>query len=94
MPGKKDLYIALSDRWVPYYPVDAKLADIMERVVAKNYAPDQYSVTPEEQAIFDASPNLHTADTSVADYVWLPIDFSGGKPVIHWHDRWSLNEYD
>ncbi len=23
-------------------------------------------------------------------YVWLPIDFDGGRPIIHWHDRWTL----
>ncbi len=93
VPGKKDLYIAMSDRWVPDYPVDAKIADIMERAVAKNYAPDRYSVTPEEQEIFNNSPNLHTANTSAADYVWLPIDFSGEKPVIHWRDNWTLDEF-
>lgn len=22
-------------------------------------------------------------------YVWLPIDFENGRPVIHWHDEWN-----
>ena len=94
VPGKKDLFIAMSDRWVPDYPVDAKLADIMERAVAKNYRPDQYQITPEEQKLFDESPNLHTANTSRATYVWLPIDFSSGKPEIRWRDEWRLEEFE
>lgn len=94
VPGKKDLYIAMSDRWVPDFVVDARIADIMERAVAKNYMPEKYSVTPEEQKIFDTSPNLHTADTSRATYVWLPIDFSSGSPQIFWRDRWTLDEFE
>lgn len=94
VPGKKELYIALSDRWVPYYPVDAVKADIIERAVARSYDPEKYSVTPEEQAIFEACPDLHTANTSVADYVWLPVLFKNGVPVIEWKDSWSLDDYE
>jgi len=25
-------------------------------------------------------------------HVWLPIDFEGEKPVIHWHDQWSYDK--
>ena len=94
VPGKKDLYIAMSDRWVPGFPVDAKLADLMERAVAKKYRPQQYSATPEEEVIFSNAPNLHTANTSIADYVWLPIDFSSGKPEIIWRDSWRIEDFD
>lgn len=93
VPGKQDLYIALSDRWVPDYVVDAGRADIIERVVAAVYAPEQYSVTPEERAVFDASPNLHTAKTVFANYVWLPIRFSDGVPVFTWEDEWKLEDH-
>jgi len=27
-------------------------------------------------------------------YVWLPIEFRHGVPVIEWHDRWDLNFFD
>lgn len=32
--------------------------------------------------------------TSLADsrYVWLPVVFENGVPVIEWKDRWSVNE--
>jgi len=27
-------------------------------------------------------------------YVWLPIIFIGGKPILRWKDEWNLNELD
>jgi beta-xylosidase len=27
-------------------------------------------------------------------YVWLPIEFRHGVPMIAWHDRWSLEAFD
>lgn len=29
---------------------------------------------------------------SDARYIWLPIDFENGKPVIRWRDAWNLSE--
>ena len=26
-----------------------------------------------------------------ARYVWLPIRFEDGKPVVRWRDEWMLN---
>ena len=31
-------------------------------------------------------------DTSIADYVWLPIRFDGEMPVIEWRERWTPDE--
>jgi hypothetical protein len=33
-------------------------------------------------------------DTSIADYVWLPIRFDGDRPVIEWREEWSPDEYE
>ena len=85
-----ELYIALSDRWVPGYPVDAKRADLLRRCVASRYDPEHYQATEEEQAEFSASPMLASADTSVADYVWLPLEFDGCRVRIRWRDRWTV----
>lgn len=27
-------------------------------------------------------------------YVWLPIEISNGKPVLKWHDKWSLETFE
>ena len=94
VPGKRDLYIALADRWVPDYPVDAKLADILERCTAQRFDPEHYKATREEMQIMMQSPMLSSANTSRADYVWLPITFEDGKPKIHWRDSWKLSDFD
>ncbi|WP_311259007.1 hypothetical protein [Microbacterium sp. WCS2018Hpa-9] len=33
-------------------------------------------------------------DTSIADYVWLPIRFDGDRPIIDWREEWSPDEYE
>ena len=87
----RETYIALSDRWVPDYPVDAKRADMLRRCVASRYDPEHYQATEEEQAELAASPMLTSADTSVADYVWLPLEFDGCHVQIRWQDRWTIH---
>ncbi|MGD1083475.1 MAG: glycoside hydrolase family 43 protein [Verrucomicrobiota bacterium] len=27
-------------------------------------------------------------------YIWLPIEWEDGKPVIKWHDEWKLSDFD
>jgi hypothetical protein len=84
VPGKRDLFIALADRWLPGQ-------------MDKKY--EEYA------AYFEASfnPALPTPqrmrgegdrDTSVADYVWLPIRFVGEKPYILWRDEWKIEDFD
>ena len=83
-------YIALSDRWVPDYPVDAKRADMLRRCIASRYDPEHYQATDEEKKELAAAPMLETADTSRADYVWLPVEFAGRRVRIRWHDKWTV----
>jgi hypothetical protein len=64
-PDKRDLYIALADRWLP---------ELAAGSVGTN-------------------DGIHE-NTSVADYVWLPLRFDGTKPSIEWRDEWSLDEFD
>lgn len=94
VPGKKNLYIALADRWVPDYPVDAKLADILERCTAHRFEPQRYKTTPEEMQLMTQSPMLDSANTSRADYVWLPVTFESGVPKIYWHDSWKTSDFE
>lgn len=94
VPGKKDLYISIADRWVPGYPVDAKRADMIERAIAAHYEPERYQVRPEEKKALMDSPMLASANTSTADYVWLPLEFDGEKVSIKWQDEWRLEDYE
>lgn len=94
VPGKADLYIAIADRWVPDYPVDHVRADMIMRSVASHYEPEKYQVTAEEQQEVMNSPMLESADTSKADYVWLPLRFEGENVYIDWLDEWRIEDYD
>ncbi|WP_455501341.1 family 43 glycosylhydrolase [Gemmiger sp.] len=93
VPGKKELYIALADRWVPDYPVDARLADLLERCTAQKFDPEHYAATQEEMQVMLQSPMLDSANTSRADYVWLPITFENGNPKIYWRDSWKPSDF-
>ena len=95
--GKRNLFIAMADRWVPEYLIDAKLADIITRATASHYDPGKYQVTSEERKIFEESPDLETVNTSISDYVWLPIRFEDpsaehpeGLVYIDWLDEWKI----
>lgn len=92
--GRKDLYIAMADRWVPDYPVDAEKIDAIMRGIAHRYDPEKYPVTEEDSMILMNCPMIETADTSIADYVWLPIRFEGGKALIEWKDEWKIEDYE
>lgn len=92
--GKKDLYIAMADRWVPEYVVDAKRADLIMRGIAGHFEPEKYQLTAEEQKELMSSPMLGTANTSISDYVWLPLRFEGDKVLIDWLDEWKIEDYE
>ncbi len=81
-------FIAMADRWLPGTPVDARLADVFTRVIAGTYDPERYQATDDERREMYAANRLETADTSIADYVWLPIEWENSRPVLRWRDAW------
>ncbi len=91
VPGKRDLYIACADRWMPNamdvpYESYEKAFDILFGE----------SSTEEERAwtgrIMGSIPKEKTKE---ADYVWLPIRFDKGSvPVIEWLDEWRIEDYE
>lgn len=83
-----DQLIAMADRWVPDYPVDAHRADLFERAIAAHFEPEKYHVLPEEKRELMNSPMLQSANTSRALYVWLPIRWERDMPKIDWLDCW------
>ncbi len=89
-----DLWIAMADRWVPDFPIDANMADIFTRAIASHYDPKHFSATEEEHKILENSATLETAQTKFSEYVWLPILFDEkGIPYIKWFDEWAVNEF-
>lgn len=94
VPGKKDLYVTMADRWVPEYIVDYKRADILRRAIASNHDPEKYQVTDEDKRELMKAPMLESANTHLATYVLLPICFDGDKLKIEWKDSWKLEDYE
>lgn len=88
-----NLLIAMADRWVPDYKMDARRVDLFERTIASHYAPDCYKASEDEQREMHAAPSLDTANTSKAGYVWLPVLFEDGMPKIRWIDSWKPEDY-
>ena len=104
VPGKRDLYIALADRWLPrqmllnyedyadsfeamFDPASGKKAD-WEPALSKVR---EYETRTGERVGF--SPDCKD-NTSISDYVWLPIRFDGEMAYLDWRDQWSLDEYE
>lgn len=92
-PEKKDLYIAIADRWVPEFVVTKERYEWLKRVIGSNYD-KQYKATIREKMQLMKTPLMGRANTSISDYVWLPIEFDGDKVLIRWHDEWRVEDYE
>lgn len=95
--GKKNLYIACADRWRPdmmnfEYEEYAKLYHML-------FAEDR------DEAWLEETRKKYTPDseanTSLADYVWLPLKFEepseehpDGMVYIDWYDEWKIEDWD
>lgn len=90
MPGKKNLYIALADRWMP----EAMDLDynIYGPVVSKVFDPKLSQ--QDKMEAFSYLGKMPRENTKIADYVWLPIQFDGDIPVIEWMDEWKWEDFD
>lgn len=93
VPEKKDLYIALADRWlVGELPIRY---DDLEKVFAWLYAPDLYEMpTDVDPEVRNALKNLGNPDTAIADYVWLPFRFDGERAYLDWKDEWTIEAFE
>lgn len=92
-PKKKDLYIALADRWVPDYRVSRETYESVVRVIARRFEPEKYHPSQADRERLMASPMLASADTSKATYVWLPLRFDGNRALIDWKDEWRWEDF-
>lgn len=81
-PFKEDLYIALADRWLPNYTADSEAAI---RMHDESFLP--------MGGHSDAGGELTEVDTSIADYVWLPLRFEDDGVYLDWHDEWKVEDY-
>ena len=86
VPGKKDLYIACADRWLPHamdkkYEVYREMFEHLFWDSGKDFD-------------FSRMGERVVESTCISDYVWLPIRFEGEMPIIDWKDSWKLEDYE
>lgn len=88
--GKKDLYIAVADRWLP---------EQME-LEYQSYA-DAFEAAFDPRCKKQTPMPEYSGNTAIADYVWLPLRFTEpdanhphGQVLIDWRDEWSLDEFE
>lgn len=89
VPGKKDLYIALADRWLP------EQTDITYAETEAMYC--KWFGRPFDAALadsFERKRKKYKEATKNARYVWLPVVFKGERPTIEWRDEWRLSEFE
>ena len=88
LPGTEK-YIACADRWMPQWYVKRMAKQIvsgMERHF-KDYKPD---TSPKEIRELPGELITHKENTYKSRYVFLPVEWEGEKPVIHWQDEWRI----
>jgi hypothetical protein len=83
-PHKQDLYIALADRWLPQSQFGGPEAMAL---LAQIFRGDSVADT-EDVRRMSGYP-----DTSITDYVWLPVRFDGEMAYLDWKDEWRIEEY-
>lgn len=88
-----DQIIVMADRWVPEYVVTGERYDVLMRAVA-SHSDRSVKCTFREKMELLRSPLMGSADTSIANYVWLPVAWGGDMPQLHWQDAWNLQELE
>jgi hypothetical protein len=94
VPGKKDLYIACADRWLP------RAMQIPYETYRESFETLCDPDSPEEakRAMLEKAqanpPDETQRDLTYAGYVWLPLRFEGERVLIDWKDEWRLEDYE
>ncbi len=87
--GKRDLYIAVADRWMPRH---MDLEYEFYRDLFKQ------AFDPESDGQIELDENTKSAvldkNTSVADYVWLPFKFDGEMAYLEWQNEWGIEDFE
>lgn len=86
-PFKKDLYIAVGDRWLTDLPID--LPDINKVFYG------MFSEKGEKIMDHKELKSLSDENTSEANYVFLPVKFKeDGTPYLEWCRSWKTEDFE
>ena len=89
--GKKDLYIACADRWLP--KLQHLKYDVYSELFRNAFDPDRRSEDSVKEMQAYLGDDSHR-NTSISDYAWLPLRFEGEKVFIDWKDEWKLEDFE
>lgn len=94
-PFKKDLYIALADRWKPELPKSEGEAFGTGAFSGRIRDKFRQMFDPKVEFVFtEEDAREMKIDSSVSDYVWLPLRFEGDLVIIQWMDAWRTEDYE
>lgn len=96
-PKKKDLYIAIADRWMgplcgPEFE-SGEHSQTVQNAFRKCFMQPPEPFTESESRLLGKCGTMDT-NTSESCYVWLPIRFNGDRPYIEWRSEWTLDEFE
>lgn len=94
VPGT-ELYIVMADRWMPTFlgkAITRLSYPFAERTLKASGA---WTVdTSEKEAVELPGVEIkHKENTSISTYVWLPVEWIDGKPMIRWYDEWKWEDF-
>lgn len=87
-----DQIIVMADRWVPEYVMTKERYDSFVRAISSRYD-RRVKASFKDMVTMLRSPMMGSADTSIANYVWLPVEWDGNMPQIRWRDTWNLEDF-
>lgn len=88
----KGTFLVMADRWVPQFVVTTERYQRILRVVASR-SDKSYKPKLRDYLTVAGAPFLGSANTSIAEYVWLPMRFEEDCPVIEWFDEWKIEDF-
>ncbi len=91
-PEHPDVLIALADRWIPSLTFRAGEVRRNMNAIAACCSRKYHAKLRDILALARLPLNCRRVNTSLADYVWLPMSVQDGRPVIAWREAWSLGE--
>lgn len=94
----KNLYIAMADRWKPTAFgkwFSRKYFQLVKRAMSSGRHADitKPDLSPKITASLSHKKIRHAENTSIARYVWLPVEWENDKPMIRWHDEWKIEDF-
>ena len=96
IPGKKNLYVVMADRWMPESCGTDEPRIVLEKIreIYKDHQPKERNFDEVKQLDRTGEKRNGWDVRNKAIYVWLPIIWENGVPNIYWKDEWQLDNFE